>query len=262
MALRETRQDLPVRDPVGGAPSDPHPLFFFGLAVVLLLTVFLGFAPTFYLSPLLQEPNEVERLPFSLVVHALFLTTWYVGLVSQSGLIRARRYTLHRTIGVVGVFVAAGVVLTGAQATLGLIGRDTSSRIVTLATSNSINLLLFVPLVAVAIRQRSKPQVHKRLLLIASIVIVGPAVGPGRMLGMFLGSLLPDFVAVPAPLVFWLPLVGAMWVYDLVHSGRVHPATAWGTAAKAAGVAITLVLVSGGAAGVYVDWLRSWVTGG
>jgi hypothetical protein len=157
----------------------------------------------------------------------------------------------------VGVFVAAGIVFTGAIATLGLIPRDTSPRIDTLATSNTLNLLLFVSLVAVAILKRSRPGVHKRLLLIASIAIIGPAVGPGRMLGIFLGSLLPDFIAVPVPLVFWIPLVGAMFVHDMASSGRVHPATAWGTAAKATGVGITLAMVHSGAAAAYVDWLRN-----
>lgn len=244
-------------------PDRPaHSRFFFALAVVLLVTVFLGFAPTFYLAPLFDTPREGDSLPVFLIVHAVLLTAWYVGLVVQSGLIRRRRHDLHRRIGVMGAFVAAGVVLTGTGATLGLIGRDASPQIDTLATSNSLNLLLFIPLVAVAISQRSKPQVHKRLLLLASIVIVGPAVGPGRMLGRFLGSLLPDFMAVPAPLVFWVPLVGAMCVYDLVSSGRVHPATAWGTAAKAVSVGVTLLMVRSGAAAAYVGWLRSLVLGG
>jgi len=109
----------------------------------------------------------------------------------------------------------------------------------------------------VAISERSRPQVHKRLLLIASIAIIGPAVGPGRMLGSFLGSLLPDSFAVPVPLLFWLPLVGAMCVYDVVSSGRIHQATAWGITAKAVSVGVTLVMVRSGAAAAYVDWLRS-----
>jgi hypothetical protein len=250
-------QALGVADATERSTSTTHPRFFFALAVVLLVTVFLGFAPTFYLAPAFDTPSEIDSLPAFLIVHGVLLTAWYLGLVMQSGLIRGGRYDLHRRVGVVGIFVAAGVVFTGAVATLGLIGRDASPQIDTLATSNSLSLLLFVPLVAVAIYQRSRPQVHKRLLLLASIVIIGPAVGPGRMLGGFLGSLLPDFLAVPAPLVFWVPLVGAMCVYDLVGSGRVHPATAWGTVAKAVSVAVTLLMVRSGAAAAYVGWLRS-----
>lgn len=75
------------------------------------------------------------------------------------------------------------------------------------------------------------------------------------MFGTFLRSLLPDSVAVPVPLWFWVPLVGALVVHDVWRSGRVHAATAWGGGAKAAAVAITLALVHAGGAAAYVDWL-------
>ena len=230
--------------------------FFLVLAIVLLVVVFLGFAPTFYLAPLIDTPNDGVPMPLCLVLHAVLLTAWYVGLVVQSGLIRQGRQALHRTLGMFGVIVAIGVVVSGSIATLDLIPRDTTGRIPTLVTSNTLNLLVFIPLVAVAIHKRSRPQVHKRLMLIASIVIIGPAVGPGRMFGIFLRSLAPEFLSIPVPLYFWLPLVGAMVVHDRLTLGRVHPATIWGGGAKAAAVAITVALASSGGAAAYVDWLR------
>jgi len=101
-------------DAIEQPPSTLHSPFFLALAVALLATVSLGFAPTFYLAPLFDTASEVDSLPVFLIVHAVLLTAWYVGLVVQSGLIRGRRYGLHRRIGVIGAFVAVGVVITGA----------------------------------------------------------------------------------------------------------------------------------------------------
>ena len=231
--------------------------FFFGLAVLLLVVVFLGFAPTFYLDPWFDTPEDSAPMPLQLVIHACFLTAWFVGLVVQSGLIQRHRYNAHRLIGTLGMICFAGVVVTGAVATLDLLPRDMSPRIPALATSNTFNLLLFGSLVPLAVRFRARPAFHMRLMLIASIAIVGPAVAPGRMLGSFLGSLLPEFLAVPVPLLFWIPLVGAIVAHDLSTRGRVHAATAWAGGAKACATVVTLVMVSSGVAETYVIWLRS-----
>jgi len=238
------------------APAVARPRFFFGLTLLLLAVVFLGFAPTFYLDPWFDTPEDAAPMPVHVVVHALFLTAWFVGLVVQSALIRRGRYDAHRTLGVLGVAVFLGVVVTGTFTTLDLLPRDTSPRIPALATSNTFNLLLFATLVPLAIYHRARPAVHMRLMLIASITIIGPAVGPGRMLGIFLGSLLPDFVAVPVPLLFWIPWVGAIVAHDLSTRGRVHGATMWAGGAKACATVITLAMVTSGVSASYVDWLR------
>lgn len=245
--------------PVDGARIRPR--FFFALSVAMLAVVFLGFAPTFYLAPAFDTPTDDHGMPVYLVIHAFFLTAWYVGLVVQSGLIGRGRRDVHKTLGLYGVGVAVGVIITGAVATLMAIpraaelGTFTPERLNVLVTTNTFNLLVFIVLVSVAIHRRSKPQVHKRLMLMASIAIIGPAVGPGRMFGGFLQSLLPDSM-IPVPLVFWILLVVPMVVHDVMNSGRVHPATAWGGGAKAAAVVITVALVNGGGAAAYVDWLQ------
>ena len=94
---------------------------------------------------------------------------------------------MHRTLGVFGIAVAAGVVISGSVATSGLIPRATGEHV--LVTSNSLNLVVFATLVSLAIYKRRQPQVHKRLMLVASVAIIGPAVGPDRTFGIFLGRL-------------------------------------------------------------------------
>lgn len=238
------------------------PRFFFALASSLLVFVLLGFGPTFYLAPLFETSWDARGIPVDLIVHATFLTAWFVGLVGQSGLILTGRRAVHERLGRYGVVCAAGVFITGAAATVLVVERAAAfgapprALVETLVTSNTVNLLVFASLVSIAIYKRAKPQVHKRLMLIASIAIIGPAVSPARPFGVFLRSLLPDFFTVPLPLVFWVLLVIPMFVHDVRTVGRVHPATLWGTAAKATAVLITLGLVASGASTAYANWLE------
>jgi hypothetical protein len=182
--------------------------FFFVLSFLMLVLVFLGFAPTYYLDALFDTAVEFHPMPLYLTIHALVLTLWFVGQVVQSSLIQTGRQVMHRTLGLIGGGLAAGVVITGIVATANAIphaeafGIAPRGRLDVLVVSNSLNLLVFSTLVCLALTYRTKPDYHKRFILIASIVIIGPAVSPLRELGALLGSLLPDTVSIPVPLMF------------------------------------------------------------
>lgn len=226
------------------------------------MLVIVGFAPTFYLDPLFETRDDAHSMPVFLVFHAVILTTWYTGLLVQSGLAVRRKIRLHRTFGVIGAFVAAAVVITGAVATVDAVPRAAElgypprQIIDILVTSNTANLIVFGTLVAAAIMNRSRPQVHKRLMLIASVAIIGPAVSPLRLFGAYVQSLLPDFITLPVPLLFWILLIGILAVHDVVTLGRIHRATLIGAAAKAAATIVTVSLVRTGQANAYVDWIQ------
>lgn len=234
------------------------------MSLVLLILVFLGFAPTYYLDPYFDTTIEFQPMPFYLTIHAMILTMWFVGQVMQSGLIHAGRQKMHRTLGVIGAGFAAGVVITGIVATVMAIphaedfGIEPRARLDVLVASNTFNLLVFATLVSLALRYRLKPQYHKRLMLIASISIIGPAVSPLRALGKFLGTLLPGSISIPVPLLFWMLLIATIILYDLTISRRIHPATIWGGCMKALAAFATISLVNSGHAALYVDWLESW----
>jgi len=65
---------------------------------------------------------------------------------------------------------------------------------------------------------RRKPQVHKRLIVIATIGILGPAIGRIPRIGAMSDAVL-------------VALVLSVVAYDLVTRGRVHAATLWGGSA-------------------------------
>jgi len=244
--------------------TSKRPRFFFLLTIVMLIVVFLGFAPTYYLDPFFDTAIEFQPMPGYLTIHAFILSLWFVGQVIQSALVQTGRRSIHRTVGVIAAGLAAGVFITGIVVTVYAIphaeefGITPRARLNVLVASNTMNLLVFCTLVSLALYFRSRPQYHKRLMLIASIAIIGPAVSPFRALGQFLGTLLPESVSVPVPLLFWVVLVVLIVIYDLSVDGRIHRATLWGGGMKIAATAATLSLVNSGLAGSYVDWIESW----
>ena len=100
-------------------------------------------------------------------------------------------------------------------------------------------LLLFPLFVAAAVRFRRDAATHKRLMLLATILLLAAATRRAlSFVGLDAGPYGTYFVTY---LLFLLPLV----IHDLTRLHRLHPATAWGGAilllrhALHAGVAFT-----------------------
>ena len=83
--------------------------FYIGVAVALAITVFIGFAPTFYLKALTAAP------PLSPLVwaHGLLFTSWIVLLITQAMLVAKNRVNLHMRLGVFGIALALAMVVVG-----------------------------------------------------------------------------------------------------------------------------------------------------
>ena len=68
-----------------------HPAFFPAMSSLLVVLVFLGFAPTYYLRPVTAGP-----IPAYLHVHGAAMTAWFLLLLVQTALIATRRRAIHR----------------------------------------------------------------------------------------------------------------------------------------------------------------------
>jgi hypothetical protein len=68
--------------------------FFSGMALLLLATVFVGFAPTYYLAGVFQAP-----LPsLTIHIHGAAFSGWILFLVTQTSLVSAGRLDIHRAL--------------------------------------------------------------------------------------------------------------------------------------------------------------------
>jgi hypothetical protein len=222
-------------------------LFFSGMALSAAVVIFAGFAPTYYLKGAFGGP----LLSPLLHVHGLIFTGWIVLFIVQTQLIAARRTPLHRRLGVVGGIIAIAMLIVGTMAAIESGRRGFTPPggppPLTFLIIPLGDLFVFAVLAGAALYLRRQSQTHKRLMLLATLALLTPAIA--RLPG----------IAAAGPPAFWgltdLFIV-ACFVYDRVTNGRIHPAFKWGGLFVLAMQPIRLIL--GGTA----PWLAfaGWLT--
>ena len=222
--------------------------FYVGIALAIAITVFAGFAPTYYLRAYYQS----TPLRGPLHLHGVVFTAWVLLLLVQSTLISTGRVALHRRLGVGGSVLAGLVIVIG-----------TTTAIVNASAGRSplgvpplsflavpfFDMVVFTALVATGLWHRRRADIHKRLLTLGTIALLGAPI-----------ARLPFGAAVVGlPGVFALAdlFIVACIVYDLRTLRRVHPATAWGGLAIVASQPLRLA-ISG--TGVWLGF-AGWITG-
>lgn len=222
-----------------------HPAFFPAMSSLLIVFVFLGFAPTYYLRPVAAGP-----IPAYLHVHGAAMTVWFLLLLVQTALIATRRRAVHRRLGIVGACVALVIVvlnpLVVAWSVPHLLADNKSTELTALIVVADLLLIgVFLVLVGLAIRWRRYPETHSRMLLLASLAVSGPALG--RLSLNLAGTPLPGIIGLMG-----LPLM--VVVHDRVMMRRVHPVSAWGTAAIVGSLVVSIAIANTAAGGAIVGW--------
>ncbi len=192
--------------------------FFTGMAAACAMTVFIGFAPTYYLRDAGAPP-----LPTLVHLHGALSTSWILLFLTQTSLVAASRTDLHRRLGVagavlVGLLLVVGFLTAVEGARRGVTPPGGPPPLMFLSVPLG-TLLAFAILAGTGLSQRRHSETHKRLMLLATIAILTPAIA--RM--HFIGSGGP-LVAIGGTCLF----VVTCMIYDRVAHGRVHPAFLWG----------------------------------
>jgi hypothetical protein len=197
-------------------------VFFSGMALLLLTTVLIGFWPSYFGAGMVKAP-----LPSVLVhFHGAVFTLWMVLFVVQVGLISAHKVKVHRTLGLAGFGLAVLMVVLGVLTATASLRRGLNEHVKYDAQLFYIlpmgDLMLFAPLIFFAYWMRSKPDVHKRLALIATIALMGAP------LSRFPFAVMQTDVMVQSWVMFGFLLLVAG--YDIFSLHRVHRATLWAAA--------------------------------
>src|SRR5262245_8951221 len=85
-------------------------VFFSAFALAAAISVFIGFAPTFYLKPFFST----RPLTPLLVVHGVVFSTWIVLFGVQTLLVATHRTPVHRRLGWFGAGLALTMSIVGA----------------------------------------------------------------------------------------------------------------------------------------------------
>jgi hypothetical protein len=205
-------------------------LFFAGMGVAILLLVFIGFAPSYYLRGSIDAGRPLAPLTPMILLHGAAFTAWVLLFIVQAGLISARQHRLHKRLGGAMIALAAAMVVLGVLTAVGQVGRGSGPPgvppLVWLAVP-LIDMPVFAGLVAAGYFNRRDPQTHKRFMLLATALMLQPAIGRLPMLAAT--PIGPEFNA----LVAWACSL-ALIAWDLASRGRVHRASAIGIAVLAA----------------------------
>ena len=225
-------------------------LFHVGMAIAVALTVFAGFARTYYLRPYFH-PEPLRPL---LHWHGLIFTSWVVLLLTQTTLVATHRTDLHRRLGVGGAVLAALMVLIGTATAItrareGLT-RPGSPSPMGFLTIPLGSMVVFAGLVTAGIHFRRRPDVHKRLMFLATFALLTAPIARLPLSLLRYGP--PASFALTD--LFLVPLVG----YDLITRGRLHRATVAGGIVLVASQPLRLMLGRTEAWTAFASWLTQW----
>jgi hypothetical protein len=192
--------------------------FFSAMALLLLGTVFLGFAHTYYLAGLFHAP-----LPNLLIhIHGAVFSTWILLLIMQTSLVAAGRVDIHRRLGIAGFLLACLMILLGVLAATDSLARALARPgfdPLTFYIIPMTDILSFSVLTFFAFRARLNPPAHKRLILVATTALMVAAIARWP----FAAVLGKPYIAALFTNVFLLLLV----FYDLWSTRKIHRATLW-----------------------------------
>ncbi len=225
--------------------------FYIFMSVAAVITVFAGFAPTYYLRPYF---NAGPLMPL-LHLHGLVFSSWLVLFLVQTTLVAAHRTDIHRRLGILGGVIATLMVLIGfitaviraSQGATPLPGISPLSFLVVPIGDISV----FAVLVAAGFYYRRRADVHKRLMLLATISILAAAV-----------ARLPFAIMQAGPPAFFgltdLFIVACV-LYDLITLKRVHRTTLVAGLFIIASQPLRLMLAGTHAWLAFAGWLTHWV---
>ena len=195
---------------------------FYVVAIATLgIVVVTGFARTFYLRPLFHR----TALAPALYLHGAVMTAWFALIALQYGLIASKRGALHRQVGRVGPGVGVLVLAVGAITVVRAAARLAPPWGLPfwelVVAFDGLNLLLFSVFVISAIALRKRRDVHARLMILASVALLPPAIGRASLLFMHGGNELAVLFSLTAVLVLILAA-------DVAQLRRAHPALLYG----------------------------------
>ena len=193
--------------------------FFLLMVGLIWLGILMGFVPE-----IAHRVRTDQPFPAVVYFHGAAFVGWLALLTVQVLLIRARRVSLHRELGM------AGVALYGAMLVLGVVTSIVVDYRVFLTPQSDpsflsiqlADMLAFGVLGGAAIALRKSPAAHKRLIILATIFIADA--GFSRWWGAGLERLLGDgywgnWAQLYLGDVLLVLLLGA---YDLIGRRRLH----------------------------------------
>ena len=193
--------------------------FFASMAGLILLTVFIGFARTYYLAGVFHA-----RLPSLLVhFHGAIFSCWILLFISQIALVSSNRIRWHMRLGIFGVILAVLMVVVGFATLIAVVRRHAvfAMGLDSLFAGDVLQLSTFALLVGWGFLARRDGPAHKRLMILGTVALLGPALARWPFPFVFSSALV--FFGI-------LDLIPILLIaFDLWSRGKIHLVTICGT---------------------------------
>jgi hypothetical protein len=221
--------------------------FFVLIGLVSLAYVLAGFSPTYFI-PVAQGTFAAKPVYH---IHGIMYSLWIVLIVSQPLLIKIKLTNIHKKIGYAGLTLAVGMFVIGFVMAFvsneAAINAGNADRALAFLIVPITDMFLFGTFIALTILNLRDSQLHKRLILLATLSILPAAFG--RIIGIYgvnplLGLLLQESILIAG--IF----------YDLYTRKKIHPVYLWGGGAV---VVIHLIRFPLGETALWMSFAR-WLT--
>ena len=243
--------------------------FYIGAAAFVITVCIAGFGPS-----LIDQSRRTGSPTALMTAHGVITSVWLLLFLVQAILVAVRRTNGHRRLGVIGGIVGLAMIVIGVLALIegarrgydlsGDLGRATippgsprpmGEDAIAGTFGGFLGFFVFGALVAAGLWFRDRPEIHKRLMVLAllDLTFVPLLHLSGYLIGHWPRLYAPLSVAVP--LVSSL-LLFAPAIHDKATLGRMHPVSLWMPLVVLGGTGVLFAVVQPSAAWRQVSvWL-------
>jgi hypothetical protein len=217
-------------------------LVYVGMAALFVAVAAIGFGPRSLgiVSGTLPNPPAIVH------VHAALMASWLILLLAQTSLVATGRRAAHRRLGLASFVLAPAMIVAmflltfapylaffaagpeaapAAPPPVEIAARGVAF---SLFVQGRAAVLFAIFYIWAALARRTAPETHKRMMLMATLVLIDAALG--RMGWLHGWTSIADERPYTIVHVYQLALLLPAVVYDLVRFGRVHKAYVIGIA--------------------------------
>jgi len=183
--------------------------YYFQIASILLLVLsFIAFSDN-----LITDVGQKSNSDPKFIIHGLIMFAWFIIFAIQANFMRKGNYAAHIKWGIAGMITAIGVFLSTVYVFVAVYkGWDSMPFF---AKANRIFMLSFAVLVALGYINRQNGEQHKRLIYMATLLILEPILS--RVTGNLHIENVEAFIAI-----VWNGLFISLFVYDWITLRKIH----------------------------------------
>ncbi|MBK7426666.1 MAG: hypothetical protein IPI60_06385 [Saprospiraceae bacterium] len=185
--------------------------YFQSISILLLVLSLIAFSDN-----LITDVGQKSNSSPMFIIHGLIMFAWFIVFAVQANFIRKGNYISHMRWGIAGMITAIGVFLSTLYVFITVYkGWDAMAFYI---KANRFFMLSFAVLVALAYIYRKNRDLHKRFILMSTLLIMEPILS--RVSGRLNVENFEAFLAI-----IWNALFISLFVYDWILMKKVHKIT-------------------------------------